>query len=153
MRSFRSASLYFVFAFVSTMALCVVSSAPIAAQVTISTGGLTGTVTDAQGSAVGGAKVTVSSAEAGVNQGVTTDTAGYYTIGALAPGKYSIKIESANFKTFQTTVMVQVGQMTTVNARLEIGSSATVVEVTGSAITVNSEQAAIQDVLTAADID
>jgi hypothetical protein len=153
MRSLRSASLYLVFAFVSTIALCVVSSAPVTAQVTISTGGLTGTVTDAQGSAVGGAKVTVSSAEAGVNQGVTTDTAGYYTIGALAPGKYSIKIESANFKTFQTAVMVQVGQMTTVNARLEIGSSATVVEVTGSAITVNSEQAAIQDVLTAADID
>jgi hypothetical protein len=135
------------------VAACLAIATPALAQVTVSTGGLTGTVTDAQGSAVAGAKVTVVSADAGVNQGVSTDASGYYTVGALAPGKYNLKVESANFKTYQTTAVVQVGQMTTANVRLEIGSSATVVEVTGSAITINSEQAAVQDVLTAADID
>src|SRR6516225_4633031 len=95
------------------VAACLAIATPALAQVTVSTGGLTGTVTDAQGSAVAGAKVTVVSADAGVNQGVSTDASGYYTVGALAPGKYNLKVESANFKTYQTTAVVQVGQMTT----------------------------------------
>src|SRR5215471_20063776 len=122
-------------------------------QVSVSTGGLTGSVTDSQNAAVGGGKVTISSADAGVNLSATTDSAGYFTFGALAPGKYTVRVESSNFKTFQTTATVQVGQITTVNPKLEIGASTTIIEVTGSAVSVNSEQASVQDVLTAADIE
>src|SRR5215467_2622372 len=122
-------------------------------QVSVSTGGITGSVTDSQNAAVGGAKVTISSADAGVNLGLTADSAGYFTVGALAPGKYTVRVESSNFKTFQTTATVQVGQITTVNPKLEIGASTTIIEVTGSAVSVNSEQASVQDVLTAADIE
>ena len=142
--------------FFAMLLVAFISSAafgPLAFGQATSTGGLTGTVTDPQGASVAGAKVTVASSEIGVSQNVTTDSSGYYTVGALAPGKYSVKIESTNFKTFQTTAVIQVGQIATVNAKLEVGSSATVVEVTGSAQTINSEQASVQDVLTAADID
>jgi len=82
---------------------------PLAFGQATSTGGLTGTVTDPQGASVAGAKVTVASSEIGVSLNGTTDSSGYYTIGALAPGKYSLNIESTNFKTFQTTAVIQVG--------------------------------------------
>jgi len=123
------------------------------AQVSTSTGSVTGTITDPSGAPVPGAKVTVASAETGFNQVTTTTDTGFFNVGALSPGTYSIKIEAANFKTTKTTAVVQVGQIATVNAKLELGSSSTTIEVTGATIAVNSEQATVQDVLTSADID
>jgi hypothetical protein len=123
------------------------------AQVSTSTGSVTGTITDPQGAVVPNAKVTVASADAGINQTTATTTTGFFSVGALAPGTYSIKIEAAGFKTATTTAAVQVGQITTVNAKLEIGASSTVIEVIGAALAVNTEQAAVQDVLTAVHID
>jgi hypothetical protein len=148
----RTRFLVFVLAAVFGVGSLMFSPA-VLGQVSVSTGGLTGTVTDSQNATVSGAKVTVSNSDAGINLTTTTDSAGYFTVGALAPGKYTLRIESSNFKTYQTTAVVQVGQIATVNPKLEVGSSTTIIEVTGSAVSVNSEQASVQDVLTAAEID
>jgi len=130
------------------------TAAPVTlAQVSVSTGSLSGTVTDPQGAAVPNAKVTISNKDTGTSQALQTNDSGTFTSGGLAPGSYVVRVEAKNFKTHQTTLAVQVGQIATVNAKLEIGDSSSVIEVTGSAIQVNSEQAAVQDVLTAADID
>jgi hypothetical protein len=123
------------------------------AQVSVSTGSVSGTVTDPQGGTIPNAKVTISNKDTGTTQVFETGNAGSFTSGGMAPGIYTIRIEAKSFKTFQTTVPVQVGQIATLNARLELGDSTSVVEVTGSAIQVNSEQATVQDVLTAADIE
>src|SRR5262245_18066478 len=150
----RLRTAFFVFALAIVLgASNFVFNPVVLGQVSVSTGGLTGTVTDSQNAAVTGAKVRVSNADTGINLTTTTDSVGYFTVGALAPGKYSLRIESPNFKTFQTTAVVQVGQITTLNPKLEVGSSSTIIEVTGSAISINSEQASVQDVLTAAEID
>ena len=123
------------------------------AQVSVSTGSVSGSVTDPQGASVPNAKVTVLNKDTGTSQTLVTGDSGTFTSGALAPAMYVVRIEAKNFKTYQTTVAVQVGQITTVNAKLELGDSLSVVEVTSSAVQVNSEQATVQDVLTAADID
>lgn len=123
------------------------------AQVSVSTGSITGTVVDPQGAAINGAKVTISNKSTGFSQELTTGESGFFTSGALAPGSYLVRVEAPDFKTTQTTVIVQVGQIATANTKLELGSSGTVVEVTGSALQINSEQASVQDVLTAKDID
>lgn len=142
-----------LFAFVA-LALGLLLSAPsLSGQVSVSTGSLSGTVLDPQGAAVPNAKVTISSRETGKNVSLETNGEGSFTSGALAPGNYILRVESANFKTYQTTVAIQVGQIATINPKLEIGNSSSVVEVTESAVRVNSEQATVQDVLTAADID
>ena len=122
-------------------------------QVSVSTGSITGTVIDPQGGGVPNAKVTIANRDSGLNQSLETGGEGTFTSGALPPGNYSVRIEVKNFKSYQTTVAVQVGQIATINARLELGDSSSVIEVTGSAIQINSEQATVQDVLTAADID
>src|SRR4051794_10864624 len=136
-----------------TLALLVITPGSARAQASVSTGSVTGTVVDPQGAVIPDAKVTISNKDTGVNQVFQTGGSGTFTSGALAPSTYTIRVEAKNFKTYLITIPVQVGQITTVNAKLELGNSASVIEVTGSAIQVNSEQATVQDVLTAADID
>lgn len=123
------------------------------AQVSVSTGSILGTVLDPQGGAVPNAKVTISSKDSGKSVTLETNGEGSFTSGGLAPGNYTVRVEAKSFKTFQTSVPVQVGQIATLNPKLEIGDSSSVIEVTSSALQVNSEQATVQDVLTAADID
>lgn len=141
-------------AILAALATLVSLAGPLAsAQVSISTGSVTGTVTDPQGAAVPNARVTIANKDTGISQTLETSDSGTFTSGALAPATYVVRIEAKNFKTYQTTLAVQVGQISTANARLEIGDSSLVIEVTGSVIQVNSEQSTVQDVLTAADID
>lgn len=123
------------------------------AQATVSTGSITGIVTDPQGAAVPDAKVTITNKETGFNVVLTTGSSGLFNLGSAASGTYSVRVEAPNFKTTQTTAVIQVGQVTTVNTKLELGASSAVIEVTASAVRVNMEQATVQDVLTAKDID
>src|SRR3984957_2090810 len=124
-----------------------------AAQVSNSTGSVSGTVTDPQGAAVADANVTVSNKATGTNQVLKTNSDGSFTSGSLPPGDYQIRVESSSFRTIQSTVVVQLGQIATFNAKLELGASTNIIEVVGSAVQINSEQATVQDVLTAQDID
>jgi hypothetical protein len=123
------------------------------AQVSGSTGSLSGTVVDPQGGTIPNAKVTIANKDTGTSQTLNTGDLGAFASGSLVPGTYTVRIEARSFKTFQTTLAVQVGQIATVSAKLELGDSSTIVEVTGSAIQVNFEQATLQDVLTAKDIE
>src|SRR5277367_4954412 len=123
------------------------------AQVTVGSGSITGIVTDPQGAAVPGAKVTVTNKDNGSSFDLTTNSSGVYNSGNLAPGNYALKVVATNFKTTQVAAVVQVGQVSSTNVKLELGASTTVIEVTAETTHVNEEQASVQDVLTAADID
>jgi Carboxypeptidase regulatory-like domain len=139
-----------------TLALLValtVGSTRLAAQATNATGSLEGTVLDAQGGAVPNAAVTITNKDSGQVLNLTSNGTGGFSTGALAPGNYTVRVEAPNFKTNQTTLVVQVGQITTSNVTLELGSSTTVVEVTGAAVTVNTEQNQVAGDLTAAQIE
>lgn len=62
------------------------------------TGTLTGTVVDAQGSAVPGATVTATEAETTANRTVVSNENGLFRIAGLDPGRYTLKIELTSFK-------------------------------------------------------
>jgi hypothetical protein len=123
------------------------------AQTTISTGSIVGNVTDPQGAVVGGARVTISNAGTGQTISLTTNSAGAYNSGALQPGSYTVQVSGSGFRTTTTTVQVQVGNTATSNAHLQVGRQDQVVEVTGSAVEVNTEQPTVQGVLTSQDIE
>jgi hypothetical protein len=136
------------------LASCLVLLFSIASlgQTSISTGSIAGTVTDASGAVVPSAKITITG-PTGQTVHVTTSQSGAYSAGALIPGVYTVRIEAKGFKTTQTPITVQIGNTANGSIKLEIGQESTVVEVQGTEVQVNTEQATVQGVLTANQIE
>jgi len=122
------------------------------AQTTGSTGSIVGTVTDPSDAVLSGAKVSIVNTATGRAFDLTTNSAGAYASGALAPGTYKVQISVKGFDTVSVPTTVQVGNASTVNARMTLGQESQVIEVRGSEVLVNTEQSTVQGVLTAAQI-
>jgi hypothetical protein len=123
------------------------------AQTTISTGSIQGTITDQSGAVVPGARVTITNKGTGQSIVVTSTSTGSYASGALVPGDYNVRIEAKGFKTAEAPVIVQVNVTSSGNFKLAVGQETEVVEVQGSQVAVNTEQATVQGVLTAQQIE
>ena len=123
------------------------------AQTTISTGSIQGTITDQSGALVNGAKVIITNKAAGQTITLTTSSSGTYTSGSLLPGNYVVRVEAKGFQTSELPVTVQVGTTSPGNLRLTVGKESQVVEVSAAEVRVNTEQAAVQGVITAQQID
>lgn len=145
-------SLFLFAAIVGCMAIAL-SPSTVHAQATISTGNISGTVTDPSGAAIVGAKVTITNKETGQVLDFVTTSAGTYSSGGLNPGNYTVRVEAKGFKTEIIDLPIQVGVTSSGNVKLEVGSTSTVVEVAGEAVTVNTEQPTIQGVLMAEQIE
>jgi hypothetical protein len=122
-------------------------------QSTISTGGIVGTVTDPSGAVVSGAKVVIRNAATNQELTVTANSAGAYNSGALEPGTYRVQVTAKGFSAIVETLAVQVGNLANFNARLQLGQESQIIEVQASEVQVNTEQASVQGVLTAEQID
>ena len=141
--------------FLSCMAVltCLLLPMPMRAQSTVATGSIQGTVTDPNDAVVANATVTITNVATGEVKKVTSTSAGTFASGALIPGDYEVRIEASGFQTVLTRIAVQVGVIATGNTRLAVGKTSEIVEVAGSAVQVNTEQATVQGVLTAQQID
>ncbi len=80
------------------------------AQEELPKGSMEGTVIDASGAPVAGAKVAINSRAAEVPLSLTTDKDGKYTTGALNAGTYTVEIEMRDFKSNRFFVTVRNGQ-------------------------------------------
>ncbi|MGA8340679.1 MAG: TonB-dependent receptor [Candidatus Sulfotelmatobacter sp.] len=127
-------------------------SSVMSAQTTIATGSIVGTVTDASGAVVAGAKVTVTGST-GQTIHIITNGTGAYSASPLIPGPYTVRVEAKGFKTAQLSVTVQVDNAANGSVKLDVGQESTVVEVQASEVQVNTEQATVQGVLTANQIE
>ena len=135
-------------------ALIVFGSSPTAsAQTTISTGSIQGTITDQSGAVISNAKVAITNKGTGQTFSVATTSSGGYASGALNPGEYLVRVEAKGFKTSETPVTVQVNVTSSANLKLAVGQESEVVEVQGSEVAVNTEQATVQGILTAQQIE
>ena len=98
-----------------------------------------GQVVDSSGGVVPGATVALTNERTGVTFTMVTTGAGTYAFEAVQVGVYTVKVELQGFKTFSTTgVAVQIGQPSTINARLEPGNIAETVTVTAAALVVQT---------------
>jgi len=122
------------------------------AQSTISTGSISGSVTDPSGAAVPGASVVITNKDTGQSHKVQVTGSGNYTSGPLNPGTYVVTVSARGFKTSVGTIVVQVGVVSTGNAKLQVGQATTTVEVSGTQVAVNTTQATVQGVLTSQQI-
>ena len=139
--------------FTLLLAFALIFSVAATAQTTVSQGSIQGTVTDASGAVVEGAKVTIISKANGRATTTSTTSSGTYNSGGLIPGDYVVRVEAKGFKTSEVTVVVQVTVTASGNVKLEVGQGNEVVEVQASTNVVNTEQATVQGVLTADQID
>jgi hypothetical protein len=143
----------FWFVFILCLSLTTFSLLPASAQSTIATGSIQGTVTDPNGAVVPNAAITITNKATGQVSKITSSGSGTYSSGALIPGEYEVRIEAKGFHTQVLNIPVQVGNTSPGNAKLTLGQSTEVIEVTGSAVAVNTEQATVQGVLTTQQIE
>ena len=94
--------------------------APLAAQEFRAN--ITGTITDASGAPVAGAKVEALSVERQVGYDATSNDAGTYLIRFLPPGKYSVTAQKEGFKrALRDGLALQSADRLNVDIRLEVG--------------------------------
>ena len=106
----------------------VVAAASLAAQTFRGT--ILGTVTDASGAVVTGAKVTVRNTSTGLERTTDTSADGSYSIPELPIGAYNVTITQSGFQTFVANgVTVDVATERRVDAALKTGEVSTRVEV------------------------
>jgi len=123
------------------------------AQATLSTGSIQGNVTDPSGAVVPDAKVTITNRNTGQTISLTTNSSGLYNSGPVIPGEYQVRAEAKGFRTSALDLTVQVGVVTAGSIRVEVGEAAQVVEVRGSQVQINTEQATVQGVVTPEQIE
>ena len=105
-------------------------------------GSILGTVTDPQGAAVPGAKVTVTDQNKGTTQETTSNDSGNYSVTHLIPDIYSVKVEAQGFKSSeQRNVIVQADAGANVDLQLQLGSTSEAVEVTAEAPQLKTDRA------------
>ena len=134
-------------------ALALLSCSYLAAQATLSTGSITGSVIDPSSALVSGAKVQITNIATGQKLELTSNSAGSYSSGPLAPGTYKVQVSAKGFSSVSTTVGVQVGNEAKFNATLTVGQESQIVEVEGTSVAVNTEQATVQGVLNSEQVE
>src|SRR6202451_1133260 len=147
----RSGSRFIFLTFIVLAALLLSSAA--FAQTTVAQGSIQGLVTDPSGAVVSGAKISISNKATGRLITAKSTSAGAYTSGALTPGDYVLRVEAQGFKTSEMPLTVQVGVTASGNVKLQLGQATQVVEVQGTEIAVNTQQATVQGVLTTQQIE
>ena len=105
-------------------------------------GSVIGTVTDPQGNAVAGAKVTVTSTTKNTSFDATTNESGNYTVTHLIPDTYKVKVEAPGFKTYEVaSVTVSADTAARVDPQLQVGAVTQSVEVTAEVPQLKTDRA------------
>ncbi|HLB86270.1 MAG TPA: carboxypeptidase-like regulatory domain-containing protein, partial [Terriglobales bacterium] len=115
------------------LALVVLAATSLVAQTFRGT--ILGTVTDASGAVVSGAKVTVRNVNTGLERATQTSTDGSYSVPELPIGTYTVTISQSGFQTSVTSsVPVDVAGERRVDTQLKPGQVSQTVEVSGEAL-------------------
>jgi hypothetical protein len=107
-----------------------------------------GTVTDATGAIVAGAKVTITNLGTNEIRTATVSTAGEYSFVNLVPATYKVEVAAAGFKSYvRDPVTVVVATTDRVNAVMEVGATTETVEVSTNTPLLQTESGSLGDVI------
>jgi hypothetical protein len=110
---------------------------------------ITGILADSNGGVIAGATVRITNEATDVTTTVKTDNAGSYTVRNLDPGSYTIEAESVGFsKHVDRGFVVQVSQEAKLDIKMAVGAVTETVEVTGAVPVLQTESAAVGQVIT-----
>jgi outer membrane receptor protein involved in Fe transport len=119
---------------------------PVNTYAQLTRGSIAGTVRDESGAVVPGAEVKVIAPSTNTTRSATTDDSGFYRVGALDPGSYTVIIERPGFsKVENREVVVNASLETTFDTQLKVGNVLESVDVTAAAegVTLNKTNATL----------
>ncbi len=115
---------------------------------------ISGTVLDASGAAVSGAKVTITNTDrAFVERTVTTNKAGFYTATSLPLGNYSVSIAMKGFKTATISgIVLHASDELKVDQKLAVGAATETVNIVANQAPINLENGMSEGLITGTQI-
>jgi outer membrane receptor protein involved in Fe transport len=116
---------------------------------------INGTVSDATGSIVPGATITLSNNATGVSRTTQSNSSGIYNFVDVQPASYAMKVAKEGFSTLtQSDIVMQVNQTATYDFKLRVGATQQTIEVEATAAAIEAStselgtvinEAAVQD--------
>jgi hypothetical protein len=104
-------------------------------------GAISGTVVDASNAVLPNATIKLKSRDKGFTREAVANGQGSFQFPLVDAGNYTVEVAAQGFRSFNANVAVNVGQVTNVNAKLEIGATGVTVEVSGVAPLMETEAA------------
>jgi hypothetical protein len=113
------------------------------------TGSISGTVTDMTGSAVPGAKVTVTVPATGLTRSSTTNDAGEYIVPLLGVGDYTVKVEEKGFQNGAANgIVLQTDEHRELNFKLSPETVQVTVDVSATPVAIQTTDPSLGQVIT-----
>ncbi|PYS50293.1 MAG: TonB-dependent receptor, partial [Acidobacteria bacterium] len=120
----------------------------VAAMGQLTTGTVTGTVTDQSGAAVPGATVTLKHTDTGISRTAQTRENGKYEASSLPTGSYEIRASLSGFQTVvHTGIGLAVGQNAVVDFKLQVGEVAQAITITAETSQVETTTATVSNLV------
>src|ERR1700738_242803 len=116
-------------------------------------GTISGFVQDPSGAAIANAKVLVHN-QTGIQREAITNESGFYTVTNLPPGLYTIAVQAPGFQKYQSIEnKLEPSGHLGIDVQLTVGSASQTVEVTATTVTLQTESATVQKLVTREQID
>jgi hypothetical protein len=114
----------------------------------VQNGQCSGVVSDPSGAAIANARVTVVNPATNLSVSTTTNQSGLFTVRELPVGTYRITAEAAGFRTStHANVSLNAGTNSRVDFKMELGQAKEIVEVTGEAATINTDDSKLASIV------
>lgn len=111
---------------------------------------INGTVTDESGAVVPNVRVTGTNVDTGIRYTGESNDAGIYRVAGLPVGNYSLEFEKSGFKKLSRTGLnLETGQVAEINAKMLVGETAEVVQVTAGDVLLETETTSVGTLMTA----
>src|SRR6267143_311169 len=119
-----------------------------AAFAQVETATVSGVISDQSGGIVVGAEVQVTNSDTNITSTSTSNQSGVYLVTGLRPGRYRIKVTKDGFKGIDLTdLILNVQDLVSRNFILQVGSTSESMTVKASALSLNTENAAVSTVV------
>jgi hypothetical protein len=116
-------------------------------------GTISGFVKDPSGATIANTKVTIRN-DRGVDRAATSNDSGYYVISNVPPGLYTVLVEASGFRRYESKDnKLDPSANLAIDVVLTVGSATETVEVSASAVQLQTESASVQQLATREQID